>query len=400
MKRVYIISIAAAVVLTTCSLPEYKGEALWTYEVSGDLGSTVLGNDGTIYFAVNYLTDTLSIDSIGVFALNTDGSLKWKHTEKTSPEAPYSIEALSIGADGTIYCGGDWLYAITPEDSILWMYEPEKYIYQILVGADGTLYILDNRTLCAVNGEGQLLWKSPLNLWRLYGVTSDGTVYAAEIDNTFSNNAVAAVNADGSLKWRYNRGTSSNCQYAAIGEDGSIYCSGFALKPDGSLKWEYPGMYEPSLGTGDNVCSGSYIEENKRGIITLDTDGNLLWEYEIPGKSYVSGLNPPAVGADGTIYIGEYYIATDIGSDSGVVPHDYYLYAVDKTGKSLWKYNTDGQAAGSPLIAPDGTLYVWSKTYLFKPVYKLHAIKTESMGLASSSWPCPGHDNRNTGCVQ
>ncbi len=397
MKRVYVISIAAAVVLTTCSFPEYKGEALWTYEVSGHLGSTALGNDGTIYFTVDYVSDTFNVDSASLVALNPDGSLKWSRTEKYDAGTYNGMGALSIGSDGTLYIAGKLLYALSPEDSVLWMYEPEQYIYQILVGADGTLYILVNRTLCAVTGEGQLLWKSPLNLWRLYGVTSDGTVYAAEIDNTFSN---IAVNADGSLKWRYDRGTSSNCQYAAIGEDGSTYCSGFALKPDGSLKWKYAGMYEPSLGTDDNVCSGSYIEENKRGIITLDTSGNLLWEYEIPGKSYVSGLNPPAIGADGTIYIGEYYISMGIGSDPGVVPHDYYLYAVDKTGKSLWKYNTDGQAAGSPLIAPDGTLYLWSETYLSELGYKLHAIKTESMGLAASSWPRPGHDNRNTGCVQ
>lgn len=399
MKRVVKLSmLSVTIIMTTCSVPQYQGELLWTYEVPGYLGSTALGDDGTIYFTVNYVSDTFIVDSASLIALNADGSLKWRRTEKYDTGTCNGMWAESIGSDGTIYIGGKILYALSPEDSVLWVYEPEQYIYQILIGEDGTFYILDNRTLCAVTGEGQLLWKSPLLLWRLYGVTSEGTVYAAETDKTFSNNAVVAVNANGSLKWRYNRGTSSNCQYAAIGEDGSIYCSGFALKPDGSMKWEYSGAYEPSIGTDGTLYCGGYVDEDKRSILAVDQSGNLVWEYKIPGKRNISGFTPPAIGADGTVYVGEFGISIKIGEESAGYAYDLNLYAIDKSGNPLWECGAGGEIVGSPLIASNGTLYVWSKKS--ESNYTLHAIKTESMGLAESAWPRAGHDNQNTGCAR
>ena len=45
----------------------------------------------------------------------------------------------------------------------------------------------------------------------------------------------------------------------------------------------------------------------------------------------------------------------------------------------------------SPAIGPDGTVYVGSEDK------KLYAIKTDSKGLAKSSWPMRGQNPQHTG---
>jgi outer membrane protein assembly factor BamB len=52
----------------------------------------------------------------------------------------------------------------------------------------------------------------------------------------------------------------------------------------------------------------------------------------------------PAIGSDGTIYVG---------------CSDYYLYAVDSSGQKKWELDTGGLiSADSPVVGSDGTIYV------------------------------------------
>ena len=85
----------------------------------------------------------------------------------------------------------------------------------------------------------------------------------------------------------------------------------------------------------------------------------------------------PAIGSDGTIYVGSL---------------DEKLYAINgKTGVKLWEFETGDAVESSPAIAADGTVYVGSEDY------KLFAIKTDSKGLAKSPWPMRGQNARHTG---
>ena len=74
----------------------------------------------------------------------------------------------------------------------------------------------------------------------------------------------------------------------------------------------------------------------------------LLWKFETGSSVYSS----PAIGADGTIYIGS---------------RDKKLYALDgATGTKKWEFKTGGDVDSSPAIGPDGTVYFGSddnKTY-------------------------------------
>jgi outer membrane protein assembly factor BamB len=70
--------------------------------------------------------------------------------------------------------------------------------------------------------------------------------------------------------------------------------------------------------------------------------GTLRWSYTTGGSVQSS----PAIGADGTVYV---------GSDDGK------LYALDgATGVLKWSYTTGDGVSSSPAVGPDGTVYVGS----------------------------------------
>ena len=87
----------------------------------------------------------------------------------------------------------------------------------------------------------------------------------------------------------------------------------------------------------------------------------------------------PAIGSDGTVYVGS---------------RDKKLYALSgKSGVKLWEFETGDFVTSSPAIGSDGTVYVGSFDN------KLYAIQTESFGLAKSPWPMRGQNPRHTGCA-
>ena len=65
------------------------------------------------------------------------------------------------------------------------------------------------------------------------------------------------------------------------------------------------------------------------------------WKYKTNGSIESS----PAIGSDGTIYI---------GSD------DDNLYAINSNGTKKWSYKTGASIKSSPAIGSDGTIYVGS----------------------------------------
>jgi hypothetical protein len=84
----------------------------------------------------------------------------------------------------------------------------------------------------------------------------------------------------------------------------------------------------------------------------------------------------PAIGSDGTIYVGSY---------------DKNLYAINPDGSKKWAFNTGHYVYSSPAIGSDGIIYVGSDDN------NLYAIKTSSTGPADSPWPMFGQNAQHTG---
>jgi outer membrane protein assembly factor BamB len=108
----------------------------------------------------------------------------------------------------------------------------------------------------------------------------------------------------------------------------------------------------------------------------INPTGDLKWRYIIDSTLRVFSPASPAVGSDGTIYIGT--------KDRGLI-------ALNADGSLRWEADIDSEIFSSPAIGSDGTVYVGS---LDSCVY---AIRSDSKGLADSPWPKFAHDNQNTG---
>lgn len=125
-----------------------------------------------------------------------------------------------------------------------------------------------------------------------------------------------------------------------------ISASGVWANP-GDMVWKYQTndviISSPAVGADGTVYIGSW----DGSLYAMNPDGTLKWSHPTGGGIYSS----PAVGADGTIYAGSW---------------DGFLYALDAEGNLVWRYPTGDRIYCSPAIGADGTIYVGSyNNYLY-----------------------------------
>jgi len=101
----------------------------------------------------------------------------------------------------------------------------------------------------------------------------------------------------------------------------------------------------PAIGSDGTV----YLGSPDSAVYAVNPDGTLRWRYPAGGGISSS----PAIGSDGTIYI---------GSDDG------YLYALNADGTLSWRYLTGHPIYNAPAIGSDGTIYAGShELYALNP---------------------------------
>ncbi|GEM_PF-758114 len=153
----------------------------------------------------------------------------------------------------------------------------------------------------------------------------------------------------------------------------------FGPSNDEGKKWsfeteDYVGS-SPAIGSDGTIYVGS-----GHSLYAINPDGTEKWSFETEG--YIG--SSPAIGSDGTIYIGSgdslYAINPDgtekwsfevdrnisssaIGQDGTIYvgSGDGNLYAINPDGTGKWSFETEGYEVSSPAIGSDGTIYVGSK---------------------------------------
>ena len=195
-----------------------------------------------------------------------------------------------------------------------------------------------------------------------------------------------------------------------IGGNGTVYVGSadryfYALRPDGRLLWRF--------GTGGIIDSaavlGNRVKKHRSAPITfgsgderlyhlrttphLPRKRRIVWTFEptLPpaGGQQVSWWEGnPAIGAGGTIYVGNtggaaYAINPD-GTQRWAIPRgqsvwttpafgegsesgnsfwgsvDLYAFSLDQNGQTRWQTFTPGYVTSSPALGSDGTVYVGS----------------------------------------
>lgn len=339
----------------------------WSTETQGTFSqSSVLLSDGTIIVGSNGTTSDYYL-----FAFNPDGTEKWKYSFTKSV-----LSSPAIGQDGTIYvgCQDENLHAINPDGTPKWKFTTDPANSDSVYGAvnsspsiasDGTIYVgCNDSKLYAINPDGSKKWvfdvpigtqKYPNRVDVSPAISSTNRIYfgTTNLTGVSSGHKFYAVGADGKEIWSIDCGAVDSSP--TIATDGTIYfgCEDFkiyALSPDGKVKWTLPtddGFYvkpSPVIGLDGTVYCGT---QNKKFYAINPSDGSLKWTLETDNQFMKSAI----IDKSGIIYI----------------PNGVYLIALNPDKTEKWKYTNPNasKAFTTPIIAPDGTLYVGSGDKFF-----------------------------------
>jgi outer membrane protein assembly factor BamB len=190
----------------------------------------------------------------------------------------------------------------------------------------------------ALSADGAVVWSwAGVGGWLAIG--NDETVYVA------GDSTLTAIAPDGTVRWT--RGSVAND--ISIEAAGDLGVMGLApdlsvLSPSESTLWSVPmtgtwgSPFEPLypvLGPADSLV---YAETN--ALVAVTSGGDPLWRVPMSAP-----LAPPAVGADGTVFVVERTSQTlyGIGSDGGV------RMTFDVQGR---------ESHAAALIGGDGTVYL------------------------------------------
>lgn len=173
--------------------------------------------------------------------------------------------------------------------------------------------------------------------------------------------SLSRAQEDGSEKWIFQFTTGTVfLSSPAVGADGTIYIGTEASSPTNSrlmalnpgevanpadrIKWmiALPDWIDssPAIGSDGTIYIGCW----DGNLYAIRPSGSERWAYDTGNFIYSS----PAIGSDGTLYVG-----------SG----DGNLHAVKPDGTLKWTYPTGDWVDSSPAVGPDGTVYVGSWDY-------------------------------------
>jgi outer membrane protein assembly factor BamB len=220
----------------------------------------------------------------------------------TTGEGFQASAGVAVDADGRAYVGsGGTVHAVNANGSTRWSYTTGDWVNAgPALSATGELYIgsADTRFYALNATSGDVLWFAQLSgaVNAPPTIGPDGTVYVGCSDGQL----FAFAGAAGAQLWSY--------------QAGGAVVSAAALSPDGDV------VYVPAAGQLHAVSTAT---------------GAKVWNLTMSITTDAAA----AVAADGTIFV------TDL----------YYLYAVSASGAQLWRVWSGNE---TPAIGPDGTVYV------------------------------------------
>ena len=346
---------------------------VWKYE-TGEVNfqSPAIGSDGTIYIG----------GGAEFHAFNADGTIKWTY------DTPVR-NTPAIGADGTIYASSDsddTLHAIADlgdRAELKWKVAAGDAIYSSpALATDGaSLYFGSHDAhLYAVNtADGSVKWmhQTGSGVFSSPAVAPNGTIYVGSWDSTLHAVTDAGDHAD--VKW-IDGGVGheylgiGGWSSPALGTDGTVYVGGstglFAVTPEGVVKWVHKTpplcgegectevQSSPAVGADGTIYVGfcdntlhAVTDEGDHAVVqwTYGTGGSVNCTADPRGGGGAGGSSP-AVGADGTVYI---------GSTANI------LHAVTPQGDKKWTYETGDWVRSSPAVGADGTIAIGSQDGFF-----------------------------------
>jgi len=208
------------------------------------------------------------------------------------------------------------------------------------VDGDGVLYLgSDDGKVYALDATGNLKWSYDTG----GAVRSSPSISGTGIVLGTSSGSWIYLDSSGQKVWNVSHGVSDLNTTAALGDRVYVVEPGIALKAldplTGDQIWSVEGDFRTSPVQDIN---GVLYVGSTGGLVACDKNGSILWELETSGVPSTE----PAIAESGRVYLCD---------SSG------YLYALntnESTATVAWTLKLGDSIKSSPIIGPDGTVYV------------------------------------------
>ncbi len=303
-------------------------------QLSFDNGGRYLNQGGTFYALLAVCGgDAAEIArlQLGLEQIETAGEAQWpmyghdaQHTFRTAGVVP-APQQLQWSLD----VGSAW--------------------HGLAIANSGLIYMINTGgTLTVIRSTGEVLWSLVIGPYSMSipAVAPDGAAFFGTLDRHFY-----AVNPNGSVRWKFDTGGVVQTS-AAIGPDGTVYFCGsqglYACDQQTGLKWVCTAggfcANNPAVAADGTVyyCAADQLW-------AVNPDGTVKWH----SPDGVKADSSVGVGPEGTVYCG-YHVAQSF-SDSA----DEKFYALNTGGELLWSIDHGATSPYMPMIAADGTLYMY-----------------------------------------
>jgi outer membrane protein assembly factor BamB len=274
-----------------------------------------------------------------------DGLVRWRF----GVDSPYMLHRPGIATDATIYLSDLYgrLYALSPDGGLLWIADSLQGQIgsgtegPVVVGADGTIYVGvnplgPNVDLVALNPDATIKWSytdpTATSIAAGPGIGPDGNVYIAFYAIGGGSQGAMSFTPAGSVRWS-NTGNPSLYEHGALGaeivfaplelnaepgqmvvtvdnySDRRVYAfdmqtgtQRFAVEAGGGEAVGLQPQLQPAIGIDGRIIMAEFLANGPGwGLQTfMPEDGERDWRFD-PGV--FSGIAPPFVGVDGSIYM-------------------------------------------------------------------------------------------------
>jgi hypothetical protein len=341
---------------------------LWRFQTqdSASLQFLARAPDGTIYTA----------DGFGTYALSPAGDLLW--VSRAAHADSYGGRPISLGADGTIYTGVDFVgneyaavVALNPDGTVRWRFfpgVPGDLIIGPNVGPDGNIYGVQEPTFGGIGAfsldpQGNLIWSDvgdpPLGTADL--ITTSNIVFGADRLHfglvrlrSGGNPVIYTYSLDGEQLWTSERFDVHTTSFPMVDPFDRVIApwgqTGMrAITPDGEEQWFtlHPNgaslVRRPAISSAGIIYSGDFIGVE---LWALEPDGTTRF---VQPRFDLDSLGGITISPDDSLLV------TVGGQDDGISGYIRGHAAAD--GTQRWEVDLGPENGMPQLVSAFDTIY-------------------------------------------